>query len=97
MYSKLSLLKVSNFLYRFTFSNIMLQRQAVTFHSNYGSSNGRCFSQFCQKFCYLFLLCQNNDPERMSGSSETYFFNSSYNINPSNKVTRRFKNMHFFC
>ena len=37
------------------------------------------------------MLCRKNDPERMSGSSETYLFNSSYNIDLSNKVTRRLK------
>ena len=46
----------------------------------------------CKSFCYV----EKKDPGRMSGSSQTYLLNSRYNIEPSTKVTRRFKNMRFF-
>ena len=38
------------------------------------------FRIFYQKFCDSSLLCRKNDPERMSGSSQTYSFNSIYTI-----------------
>ena len=43
-------------------------------------------------FCYV-----KNNLERTSGSSETCLFNLSYNIDPSNKVIRRFNIIRFFC
>ena len=46
----------------------------------------------CKSFCYV----EKKDPGRMSRSSQTYLLNSRYNIEPSTKVTRRFKNMRFF-
>ena len=54
-----------------------------------------CFSHFCQKFCNSFFLCRKNGPEQMSGSSQTYLFNSNYNIDPSIMVIRHFENMCF--
>ena len=47
----------------------------------------------------IHFMFEKNDPERMSGSSETYLFNASYmyNMDPSNKVTRRFEYMRLFC
>ena len=68
--------------------------------SNHGSSNGRyCvlyFSHFCKKDVNHFLS-RKHDPERKSVSSQTYLFNSSYNIDLSTMVTRRFKIVHVFC
>ena len=55
------------------------------------------FRIICQKICISFLLCRKNGPERMFGSSQTYLFNSNYNIAPSFMVIRHFKNMRFFC
>ena len=45
----------------------------------------------------LFIVAVKNGPERMSGSSQTYLFNSNYNIDLSNMVIRHFKNMRFIC
>ena len=53
-----------------------------------------CFSNFLSKKL-LFII--SFGPERMSGSSQTYLFNSNYNIDPSTMVIRHFKNMLFFC
>ena len=55
------------------------------------------FRFFCQKFCNSIFLSKKNDLERTSGSSQTYLFNSSYCIDPSTMVIRRFKNVRFFC
>ena len=69
--------------------------------SNHGSSNGRycflVFLHFCQTFCNSFFLRRKSGSERMSGSSQTYLFDTNYNIDPSTMVTRYFKNMRFFC
>ena len=54
------------------------------------------FRIFCQKNCNSFFY-QTSGPERMSVSSQTYLFNSNYNIDPSTMVIRRFKNVRFFC
>ena len=45
------------------------------------------FRIFCQKFCYSFFMSKKG-PERMSGSSQTYLFNSKYNIDHSTMVIR---------
>ena len=50
---------------------------------------------FVKKMQFNFKSKKN--PERMSGSSQTYLLNSSYNIDPSTLVTKRFKIMRFFC
>ena len=55
------------------------------------------FRIFCQTFCNSFCYVEKNGPEGMSGSSQTYLFNSNYNIDPSTMVIRQFKNMRFFC
>ena len=55
------------------------------------------FLIFCPKNCNPFFFMSKNGPERMSGSSQTYLFNSNYNIDPSTIVIRHFKNMCFFC
>ena len=72
----------------------------MVLESNNGSSNDRyCFMRFCfflLKKCNSFLSRKKIDPERMSGSSQTYLLNSSYNIDPSTMVTKRFKIMRFF-
>ena len=54
------------------------------------------FRIFCQKICNSFFMSKNG-PERMFGSSQTYLFNSNYNIDPSTIVIKQFKNMRFFC
>ena len=54
------------------------------------------FRIFCQKNCNSFCYAKNG-PERMSGSSQTYLFNSNYNIDPSTMAIRHSKNMRFFC
>ena len=54
------------------------------------------FRIFCQKKCISCFYVKNG-PEQMSGSSQTYVFNSNYNIDPSSMVIRHFKNMRFFC
>ena len=54
------------------------------------------FHIFVKKIVIHFVS-RKNDPERMSGSSQTYLFNSSYNIDPSTMVIRHFKNMRFYC
>ena len=46
---------------------------------------------FCQKLCYSFCYVKKKSPERMSGSSQTYLFNSNYNTEPSTTVIRYFK------
>ena len=43
------------------------------------------------KNLYLILLCRKNGPERIFGSSQTYLFNSNYNIDPSTMVIRHIK------
>ena len=53
---------------------------------NVGTDFG-VFRNFVKKMCKSFYY----DPGRMPWSSETYLFNSSYNIDQSNTVTRRFK------
>ena len=62
--------------------------------SNHGSSNGWCcfwcFSHFLSKILYIILLCLKTGPERMSGSGQTYLFNSNYNIDPSTMVIWHF-------
>ena len=56
------------------------------------------FLHFCQqKKCISFRYVEKNDPERMSGSSQTYLFHLSYNTDPSTMVTSHLKNMRFFC
>ena len=55
------------------------------------------FRIFLSKIMQFVLLCRQNGPERMTGSSQTYLFNSNYNIDPSTMVIRHFKNMRFFC
>ena len=70
----------------------------INFDSNNGSSNCRhCFWWFSQlsKFAIHFYMLEKNYTERMSGSSETYLFDSGYNIDMSNKDRMRFKNMRF--
>ena len=57
------------------------------------------FAFFVNNFVIHFLMSKN-DPERMSESSQTYLFNSNYNIDPSTMVIRHFKNMTsivYFC
>ena len=54
------------------------------------------FRIFCQKHCISFFMSKNG-LERMSWSSQTYLFNSNYNIDPSTMVIRHLKNMRFFC
>ena len=54
------------------------------------------FQIFCKKNVIHFFMSKNG-PERMSGSSQTYLFNSNYNIDPSTMVIRHFKNMRFVC
>ena len=54
------------------------------------------FRIFVKNFAIHFL-CRKTGLERMSGSSQTYLFNSNYNIDPSTMVIRQFKNMRFFC
>ena len=53
------------------------------------------FRIFVKNFVIHFVMSKNG-PERMSGSSQTYLFNSNYNIDPSTMVIRHFKNMRFF-
>ena len=55
------------------------------------------FRIFVKNFVIHFFLCRKNGPERMSRSSQTYLFNTNYNIDPSTMVTSHFKNMRFFC
>ena len=55
-----------------------------------------CFSHFLSNNFVIHFLCRKNGPERMSGSSQTYLFNSNLNIDPSSMVIRHFKNMRFF-
>ena len=54
------------------------------------------FRIFVKNFVIHFVS-RKNDPERMSGSCQTYLFNSSNNIDPFNMVIRHYKNMRFFC
>ena len=56
----------------------------------------RVFRIFVKNFV-IYILCRKKCLERMSGSSQTYLFNSNYNIDPSTMVIRQFKNMRFFC
>ena len=55
------------------------------------------FFAFLSKNSNSYFLSRQNDPERPSGSSRTHLFNSSYNIDPSTMVIRRFEIMRFFC
>ena len=48
------------------------------------------FRIFCQNF-----VCRKHGPGRMSGSSQTYLFNSNYNIDLSAMFIRLFKHMRF--
>ena len=60
---KNSLLKISNALYRFQLSNIILSRQAVKSESIHGSSNGRCcfccFSHFLSNILEIIFYVEN--------------------------------------
>ena len=49
------------------------------------------FFTFFVKNLFFILLCQTNGPEQMFGSSQTYLFNSNYNIDPSTMVIRHLK------
>ena len=44
------------------------------------------FFAFFVKNFVIHFLCRTNDPEQMSGSSQTYLFNSNYNIDPSSSL-----------
>ena len=49
------------------------------------------FFAILSKVWHFILLSQKNEPECMSKSSQTYLFNSSYNVYPSAKVTMNLK------
>ena len=44
------------------------------------------FFSFLSKILSSIFLCQTNGPVRMFASSQTYLFNSNYNIDPSTMV-----------
>ena len=60
---------------------------------------GTVFGIFCNfvKILVIHFVMSKNNLERMSGSSETYLFNSGYNIDLSNMVIRSFNIMRFIC
>ena len=56
------------------------------------------FCIFCQNICNSFFYVEKMFGSECLGlSSQTYSFNSNYNIDPSTMVIRHFKNMRFFC
>ena len=55
------------------------------------------FRIFFVKNFVIHFVGRKNDPDRMSGSSQTYLCHSRNNIDPSTMVIRNLKNMRFFC
>ena len=49
------------------------------------------FFAFFDKKIVIHFLYRKNGPGRISGSSQTYLFNSNYNIDPSSMVIRHLK------
>ena len=97
---KISVLKISNVLYCFPLSNIILSRHAVKFESNYGSSKGRCcfwcFLLFLSKILKIIFFMS----KKWSGANAwilSNIFISICNIDPATMVIRHFKNIRFFC
>ena len=86
------LLKISNVLYRFsTFIPYSVEACSDWNQIMALSTVGAVLVFF------TFFVMSKKWSERMSGSSQTYLFNSNYNIDPSTMVIRHFMNMRFFC